>query len=225
MEPWLQPLSAARFGHLRQALATIDKDKGFSLAGEELLPLGLPAVDAALGGGLACGALHELAPAAPAQFGTALGFALAWRPCARGGRAQGGYVLRAVHPDRFRGARSGRALRPRARCLRPADGAADRAAGAASGRCAVGLRGGAEIPWRRDRDRRIAGGRRSRRLHRDAAADARGARRWRARTCCCGTGRCRSRPRPRPAGRSPPRRARPTVSAVSGAPPSIFPEP
>ena len=42
--------------HLRQALATIDKDKGFSLAGEELLPLGLPAVDAALGGGLACGA-------------------------------------------------------------------------------------------------------------------------------------------------------------------------
>jgi len=71
--------SAAHGGalsHLRQALATIDKDKGFSLAGEELLPLGLPAVDAALGGGLACGALHEFAPAAPAQFGTALGFAL-----------------------------------------------------------------------------------------------------------------------------------------------------
>ena len=32
----------------------------------------------------------------------------------------------------------------------------------------------------------------------------------------------RSRPPPRPAGRSPPRRARPTVSAGSGAPPSIF---
>ena len=55
MEPWLQPHPAARFSHLRQALATIDKDKGFSLAEEELLPLGLPAVDAALGGGLACG--------------------------------------------------------------------------------------------------------------------------------------------------------------------------
>ena len=41
--------------HLRQALATLDKDKGFSLAEEEVLPLGLPAVDAALGGGLACG--------------------------------------------------------------------------------------------------------------------------------------------------------------------------
>jgi protein ImuA len=63
--------------HLRQALATLDKDKGFSLVGEELLTLGLPAVDAALGGGLACAALHELAPAAPAQFGTAAGFALA----------------------------------------------------------------------------------------------------------------------------------------------------
>jgi protein ImuA len=63
--------------HLRQALATIDKDKGFSLAAEKLRPLGLPVVDAALGGGLACGALHELAPAAPAQLGTAMGFALA----------------------------------------------------------------------------------------------------------------------------------------------------
>jgi protein ImuA len=80
--------SAAHRGalsHLRQALATIDKDKGFSLAGEELLPLGLPAVDAALGGGLACGALHELAPAAPAQFGTALGFALALAALRTGG--------------------------------------------------------------------------------------------------------------------------------------------
>ena len=63
--------------HLRQALATLDNDKGFSLAEEESLPLGLPAIDAALGGGLACAALHELAPAAPAQFGAAAGFALA----------------------------------------------------------------------------------------------------------------------------------------------------
>lgn len=63
--------------HLRQALATLDKDKGFSLGEEESQPLGLPAIDAALGGGLACAALHELAPAAPAQFGTAAGFALA----------------------------------------------------------------------------------------------------------------------------------------------------
>ena len=63
--------------HLRQTLATLDRDKGFSLAEEESLPLGMPAIDAALGGGLACAALHELAPAAPAEFGTAAGFALA----------------------------------------------------------------------------------------------------------------------------------------------------
>ena len=72
--------------HLRQALATLDKDKGFSLAEEDSLPLGLPAVDAALGGGLACAALHELAPAAPAQFGAAAGFALALGRPAHGGR-------------------------------------------------------------------------------------------------------------------------------------------
>jgi protein ImuA len=72
--------SAARRGalsHLRQALATLDRDKGFSLAEEDIQPLGLPAVDAVLGGGMACAALHELAPAAPAQFGAAAGFALA----------------------------------------------------------------------------------------------------------------------------------------------------
>jgi protein ImuA len=63
--------------HLRKTLATLDHDKGFSLGPEELLTLGLPAVDAALGGGLACAALHELAPACPAQFGAAAGFALA----------------------------------------------------------------------------------------------------------------------------------------------------
>ncbi len=62
---------------LRQALATLDSKRGFTLEGEAMLALGLPAIDAALGGGLACGALHEVAPTAPAQCGTALGFALA----------------------------------------------------------------------------------------------------------------------------------------------------
>src|SRR5258705_3377186 len=69
--------SRGALSHLRQALATLDKDKGFSLVDEETLPLGLPPIDAALGGGLACAALHELAPAAPAHFGAAAGFALA----------------------------------------------------------------------------------------------------------------------------------------------------
>ena len=44
-----------------------------------MLPLGLPALDAALGGGIARGAVHDLAPGPgrPAQFGAATGFALA----------------------------------------------------------------------------------------------------------------------------------------------------
>ena len=99
MEPWFQPHPDATLRHLRQALATLEKDKGFSLPTEETLPLGLPAVDAALGGGLACAALHELAPAAPAQFGTAAGFALAIAALRTADRP-----LRAVHPDRLRGA-------------------------------------------------------------------------------------------------------------------------
>jgi protein ImuA len=41
-----------------------------------VLPLGVPAVDAALGGGLPCAALHELS-AAPVHLGAAAGFALA----------------------------------------------------------------------------------------------------------------------------------------------------
>jgi protein ImuA len=75
----MAPAPAAPDGalsRLRTALASLDKDKGFPLGPEDRLPLGLPSVDVILGGGLACAALHELAPAAPAQFGTAAGFAL-----------------------------------------------------------------------------------------------------------------------------------------------------
>ena len=51
---------------LRQALTSIEPNRGFPLGAEEAVrALGLPAVDAALAGGLAVGALHELAPAAP----------------------------------------------------------------------------------------------------------------------------------------------------------------
>jgi protein ImuA len=64
-------------GRLRRSLAEIDPSRAF--LGEEAasLRLGLPAVDAALQGGLAFGALHELAPSSPAQLGAAAGFALA----------------------------------------------------------------------------------------------------------------------------------------------------
>jgi protein ImuA len=62
-------------GQLRRVVAKIDPSPVF---GEEAasLGLGVPAVDAALAGGIALGALHEVAPARPAQFGAAFGFAL-----------------------------------------------------------------------------------------------------------------------------------------------------
>ncbi len=68
--------AGATLSHLRQAVATLSNHTGFSEdAGS--LALGLPALDAALGGGLARAAVHELAPALPAHTGAAAGFALA----------------------------------------------------------------------------------------------------------------------------------------------------
>jgi protein ImuA len=49
----------------------------FTGAGPRALPLGIEAVDAALGGGLMLDALHEIEPAAPVHRGAAFGFALA----------------------------------------------------------------------------------------------------------------------------------------------------
>jgi protein ImuA len=64
---------------LRRSFAKIDPNgAGRESLGHEVasLRLGVGGLDAALQGGLAYGALHELAPAAPAQLGAALGFAL-----------------------------------------------------------------------------------------------------------------------------------------------------
>jgi protein ImuA len=77
--------------HLRRAVADLDPSSAASF-GEEagLLSLGLPEVDAALQGGFARGAVHELAPAGPAQQqpGAVTGFALALAALAAvGGRA------------------------------------------------------------------------------------------------------------------------------------------
>jgi protein ImuA len=73
---------------LRQTLAGIDPSNAARLTGEERL-VGLTApIDRALGGGLACGALHELAPAAPMQLGATSGFGLAVAARASGDRRQ-----------------------------------------------------------------------------------------------------------------------------------------
>ena len=68
---------AATLSHLRQTVAKIEgSDLSALEAGGRVLPLGAEPIDAALGGGLAFGSLHELAPAAPLHLGAAAGFAL-----------------------------------------------------------------------------------------------------------------------------------------------------
>jgi protein ImuA len=74
--------------HLRQTLAGIDPSRAPRLAGEERL-IGLAApIDAALGGGLACGALHEFAATASTHLGATSGFATAVAARASGNRRQ-----------------------------------------------------------------------------------------------------------------------------------------
>ena len=69
-EPMEQHLS-----RLRRVLADAS---GEALVDEaRSLALGVPEVDAALGGGLPCAALHDLSAAAPIHLGAAAGFALA----------------------------------------------------------------------------------------------------------------------------------------------------
>lgn len=60
---------------LRQHLARLQKPAGIT-DGPAALPLGLPAVDDVLGGGLMRGALHEIAANGEAHLASATGFAL-----------------------------------------------------------------------------------------------------------------------------------------------------
>jgi len=69
--------AAPVLSHLRHSLAGIDPSLAPGLP-EQARTVGLGAgIDAVLGGGLSCAALHELAPAAPAHLAAASGFALA----------------------------------------------------------------------------------------------------------------------------------------------------
>jgi protein ImuA len=60
---------------LRQSLRALERPTGLE-DGPGVLPTGIAAIDAALGGGLARGALHEIAAAGEAHAGAAAGFAL-----------------------------------------------------------------------------------------------------------------------------------------------------
>ena len=78
------PQSAESLQQLRHSVAEIEgRPVGLSEA-EQGLSLGVPALDAALGGGLARDALHELAPSLPVHSAAATGFALALAARARG---------------------------------------------------------------------------------------------------------------------------------------------
>lgn len=69
---------------LRQSLRALEKPAGIG-DGPGCLPLGVAAVDAALGGGLARGALHEIAAAGEAHAGAAAGFAVGLSSLRSGG--------------------------------------------------------------------------------------------------------------------------------------------
>jgi protein ImuA len=64
---------------LRQSLRALEKPARIA-DGPGTLPLGIAAIDAALGGGLARGALHEIAAAGEAHVAAAAGFALGLAP-------------------------------------------------------------------------------------------------------------------------------------------------
>ncbi len=67
---------------LRQSLRALETPAGLG-DGPGLLPLGVAAVDGALGGGLARGALHEIAAPGEAHVAAAAGFAVAVAPRGR----------------------------------------------------------------------------------------------------------------------------------------------
>ena len=88
---------------LRRMLCAVEASTGLAAEERPLVPLGIPVIDNVLGGGLGCGALHEIAAAREAELAAATGFALALsgrrdggaprspfpvrRPMARGARA------------------------------------------------------------------------------------------------------------------------------------------
>ncbi len=80
----MQPVRAEALDRLRHQVAQIEADIPALTGAEPSLPLGIPAIDTALGGGLAFAAVHELAPALPIHAGAAQGFAVALAALRRG---------------------------------------------------------------------------------------------------------------------------------------------
>src|SRR5713101_6390622 len=68
---------ASLIDRLRRRLRAVEASTGLSDAGAGVVTLGVPPIDGALGGGLICGALHEIAAARETETAAATGFALA----------------------------------------------------------------------------------------------------------------------------------------------------
>jgi len=68
---------ASLIERLRWRLRAVEASTGLSEAGAGVVTLGVPPIDGALGGGLICGALHEIAAARETETAAATGFALA----------------------------------------------------------------------------------------------------------------------------------------------------
>ena len=68
---------AALLERLRRTLGAAEASTGLALEGGALLALGIPIIDGALGGGLRCGMLHEIAAAREIETAAATAFALA----------------------------------------------------------------------------------------------------------------------------------------------------
>jgi protein ImuA len=92
--PFLAEGPAALIDRLRQKLRAVEASTGLGVDCAGAIALGIPPIDAALGGGLATGALHEIAAARETETAAASGFALALaahrRREARGGSQDAG---------------------------------------------------------------------------------------------------------------------------------------
>jgi protein ImuA len=73
----LAPPGQPLISQLRQSLFAVERTNGLVGECSASVNLGIGAIDAALGGGLACGSLHELAAAREAEIAAATAFALA----------------------------------------------------------------------------------------------------------------------------------------------------
>jgi protein ImuA len=86
-------MSAESFETLHRLRRTV-ADLTAGVPGEDgrLVSFGIASLDQALAGGLACGALHEIGPAAPLQDGAVAGFAMALAVRALGGRGRAVWI-------------------------------------------------------------------------------------------------------------------------------------